>query len=229
MGAPWGANQWLICLLLGLLALGLLARPTGHIYHSYSPAHFAGQTEATWLHLIEKWGPGLGQEEGQPTGWAPCQCLPHRHPCNHQAELANINILLFASDLYYEKKYIQKELRVLCPTPHCLYSLSPETTLVRTACISFSSCVHTWIYSCGSIKHYVVLVYVALNLHKLYLNKLFCLGILYILIIHLHFLYFNCSHTCNLVPYSLYPVSSDGHVAQVFFQLYINLFFISSA
>lgn len=36
------------------------------------------------------------------------QSLPHRQPCSHQAELANVNGLSFASDFYNEKEKISR-------------------------------------------------------------------------------------------------------------------------
>lgn len=101
--------------------------------------------------------------------------------------------------------------------------------LARIAFISFSSYVYAWLCSCGFIKHYVVSVYVELNLHKLYLNKQhFWFGNLHILIIQLQFLYLNCSWTCHHIPYSLFPFPIDGHLAFFFFNyLFIFVFAVA--
>lgn len=86
------------------------------------------------------------------------------------------------------------------------------------------------------LVYVVVLVYVALNLHKFYLNKhtvvqfavfgqRFCLGDLHILIIQLRCLSFNCSRARHYIPYSPYPFPTDGNLAQVFF-IFCNLLLV---
>lgn len=83
----------------------------------------------------------------------------------------------------------------------------------------------------------MVLVYVAFNLHKLYLNQHivlqfacftqhFCSGNLYILITQLHILYFNCSRACYHIPYSSYLFPIDGHFAQIFFYFFVIYYYI---
>ena len=86
------------------------------------------------------------------------------------------------------------------------------------------------------LVYVIILVYVALNLHKFYLNKhtvlqfaffgqRFCLGDLYILITQLQCLYFNCSRARHYIPYSPYPFPTDGNLAQVFF-IFCNLLLV---
>lgn len=74
--------------------------------------------------------------------WAFCHSLPHRHPCTHQAELANVNILLFASEFYNEKKKISKMKNLGSHSPFLSLPLQRQP-LARIVCISFSSmCSH---------------------------------------------------------------------------------------
>lgn len=61
-----------------------------------------------WLQLTAeeagKQGSGLGGEGEQPIVGASFRSLPHRQLCTHQAKLASVNILLFASDYHHDKK-----------------------------------------------------------------------------------------------------------------------------
>lgn len=95
---------------------------------SITPAHMPASLARLRSHgcnsLQRRLGDGVW---GGPGGGASCQSLPHRQPWTHQAELANVNILLLASDFYEKKKYPEevKESWVLFPIP---FPLSREAT-----------------------------------------------------------------------------------------------------